>query len=211
MEILKGKKIEKSPLSGLTRIGDIIHFEGPLLSLYADESQSTLYLCDWVDRDEKYNRWLLYQVSAEPIFRFIHREISHSDLFNAIKGKLWTVDISKDLKQHNFREIPNKRHLSTAYFPQPDSFFEKADCPDFRKIDIYIRRSLFNELGRRMARGISDTLTKLERFQEQPESGDILVSSEIDDAGNITLSVKSGQHHFDQKFPIAAKVIEPAR
>jgi hypothetical protein len=203
MEKLKGKKIEKSPLTGLTRVGDIIHFEGPLLSLYADKSQSKLYLCDWVDRDEKNNRWLFYHVPVEAVFQFIHRAISHGDLFNAAKGKFWTFDISNDLKQHNFYELSSKKYLPATYLPQPDSFFEKGDSPDFRKIYVYIQRALINKLGRRMAHG-NFTLDELENFPEQPDIQDLLVSSEIDDAGNIIYSVRSVRH-AEQKSPIASR------
>jgi len=48
----------------LIRIGDIVNFEGPLMTLYQDQKYFDLYIFDWVDRDDTTNRWLAYQVDA---------------------------------------------------------------------------------------------------------------------------------------------------
>jgi hypothetical protein len=59
MEKLKFNINKSLDTGNFVRIGDLSYFEGPLLSLFEELNSGHLYLLDWVDRDEKSNRWLI--------------------------------------------------------------------------------------------------------------------------------------------------------
>src|SRR5690348_4423157 len=69
----------------LERVGDLVNFEGPLLSLF--KYKDNLYLFDWVDSGQKYNRWFIYQVSAYLLEQFLFRQISYKKLFESTNKK----------------------------------------------------------------------------------------------------------------------------
>ena len=125
------------------RIGDLSHFEGPLLTLFEELNSGHLYLFDWVDRDEKYNRWLIYRVSPNHLLHFIHNKISHLELFEKRPEKdVYFTDIdtgNKSFYNYNSYKIES---IPNAYYPNSDNFFELSDCNGFDKIKSVIINSL---------------------------------------------------------------------
>ena len=75
MEQLKTKYRNVSFYNSLIRIGDLMNFEGPLLSLFEDVKNGHLYIFDWVDRLDKTNRWLIYQTYPKKILDFIQKKL----------------------------------------------------------------------------------------------------------------------------------------
>jgi hypothetical protein len=74
MEPLKQKFKNSSFSNSLVRIGDLVNFEGPLLTLFEDVKNGHLYLFDWVDRFDAVNRWLIYQVYPKLLLAFIQKK-----------------------------------------------------------------------------------------------------------------------------------------
>lgn len=173
---IRGILTNKSPLHGLIRIGDIIHFEGPLLTLYQSQ-RGKLFLCDWVDRDNQNNRWLKYRTTALAIYQFIHGTISHRELFRTkyTKGEFWSFEVNKELEHHHFYKI-DKDNLPELYLPNPDSFFEPSDCPQLKTIEIFTGRAILTELGQKVAYDVSDTLNKIEPLNKDNDLKNLKVN-----------------------------------
>lgn len=115
------------------RIGDIINFEGPLMTLFQDHRHNHLYLFDWVDRDDSTNRWLVYQVDPAALNKFLNVEISHLELFNSIHHRpVFVTDIRHGSTIKN-SPITRIKEIPSDYYPE-SIFFEKEDCPSFGKI-----------------------------------------------------------------------------
>ncbi|MGJ1404474.1 hypothetical protein [Sphingobacterium siyangense] len=125
----------------LIRIGDIVNFEGPLMTLYQDQKYFDLYIFDWVDRDDTTNRWLAYQVDAYALNKFVNKDIQHQELFESISDRpIYVVDILHG----NLLQNSMIRHIGTIpekYMPE-NIFFDEQDCPSLDKIKNAIIGSL---------------------------------------------------------------------
>jgi hypothetical protein len=157
-----GKKLDKSPLAKLTRIDDIIHFEGPMLVLYKNKQSGNLFLCDWVDKDDKNNRWLLYKTSPLALYQFIQGNFEQIELFRTkySNSEFWSFDVSTNFEHHNFSKI-HKNELPPTYLPQKGVFFEKSDCKNFSEIERFLKSEILKELWQKMALDLSNTLSQI--------------------------------------------------
>lgn len=140
--------------SNFVRIGDLSYFEGPLLSLFEELNSGHLYLFDWVDRDEKSNRWLIYRTSPNYLLRFINCEISHLEIFEKRPEKeVYFTDIDSRNKLFSSYDSFAIERLPQTYYPNSDNFFELSDCNNFEKIKSVIinsrsKQKLENEYSR---------------------------------------------------------------
>ena len=140
METLNGKIQSNFQLqNSLVRIVDIVNFEGPLLTLFQNIKNKHLYLLDWVEKDSTYNRWLIYRCEPRTLDRFIRGQISHYDLFMSDELFCFKIDIDKYLNW-NFPQKIEKIKLPPSYIPTTDTFFEKCDSPNFRKLEQFINQ-----------------------------------------------------------------------
>jgi hypothetical protein len=142
METLKDKRIINGidSKNELIRIADIVNFEGPLLTLFEHKKDKTLYLLDWVDRDNTHNRWLVYNCKPNSIDNFIKGKISHYDLFMA-KSFFYIVEINAKSEWGNAISVYID-DLPKVYIPQKDVFFEQDDCPNFEKLQTFVSEKL---------------------------------------------------------------------
>ncbi|WPU98209.1 hypothetical protein SNE26_19485 [Mucilaginibacter sp. cycad4] len=123
--------------NSLIRIGDLVNLDGPVLSLFEDVRNGYLYLFDWVDRIEQYNRWIIFQIRSKDILEFIQKRITYLQLFqNAVRGTYYFTDIANNninnYKINHLETVPDK------YYPNKNDYFDKADCPSFDKIVLFL-------------------------------------------------------------------------
>ncbi len=140
MEILNNSILEKNSSifkNTLIRVVDIIHFEGPLLTLFENPKNKTLYLLDWVDRDAAANRWLIYRCNVPMLTKFIKGKIAHNSLFFADEPICRVADINANLEWTQL-QIIDKKDLPSNYYPPKDAFFERGDCPQFAKLQQFL-------------------------------------------------------------------------
>jgi hypothetical protein len=144
MENLSIKKNNSTITDNLVRIGDLVYFEGPLLTLFEDTNNGRLYVFDWVDRDAVCNRWLLYRVSATALLAFIEKKIDHSELFKSISdNRFYVADIETnhriiDYTLSELNDVPSK------YLPNAETYFDESDCPALVKIRATTIKALSN-------------------------------------------------------------------
>ena len=129
--------------NNFVRVGDLSYFEGPLLSLFEELNSGRLYLFDWVDRDDKFNRWLIYRVSPKILLQFINCKISYLELFeNRPDKEIYFTDIDSRNKLFSNYDSHEIKSLPQNYYPNSDNFFDLADCKHFEKIKSVIINSL---------------------------------------------------------------------
>ncbi len=144
MENLLINKEHKLDVSNFIRVGDLSYFEGPMLTLFEDLNTGNFYLFDWVDRDEKSNRWLIYNVSPEYLLQYLSGEITHTTLFeNRVEKNVYYMDI--DSQNDSFRDFEafELSQISEKYLPNPDNFFDVENCLAFEEIKTVLTKSLF--------------------------------------------------------------------
>lgn len=131
-------------INNLIRIGDLSYFEGPLLSLFENVRNNHLYIFDWVDRDEKSNRWLVYRVAPEALHDFIKGKISHLKLFDKRPdATIYYVDIENSnnfLYDSVLKELSEE--LLLEYHPNEENYFEKSDSVNFERMKALIQNAL---------------------------------------------------------------------
>jgi len=143
MENLTFNSDKQLDTSNFVRIGDLSYFEGPLLSVFEELNSGHLYLFDWVDRDEKNNRWLIYRVSPNYLLQFIHSKISHLELFQKRPEKeVYFADIDYRNKLFSDYNLYAIEKLPESYYPNSENFFEISDCNYFEKIKSVIINAL---------------------------------------------------------------------
>lgn len=120
---LKGADIGSVDFERLSKIADLIYFDGPLLSLFRD-AEAENWLNHWCDTDDEVNRWLLFKVGDRELERFLRREVSLHDLLSQPKGGfLYALDLDRQLKQRKAL-IVSARQLPADYIPDANSFYE---------------------------------------------------------------------------------------
>jgi hypothetical protein len=142
MENLQGNIAHKRLIKAhLTKIGDLLYFDGSLMTLFKNTKyNNSLHLFDWAESDEIYNRWLVYDLKPIDVLSYVNSEMSHLNLIK--KGKnIRAVDIDKALNFHNcltleFTSIP------FSYLPKENFFFDKEDCPDLKRIQVFLDEML---------------------------------------------------------------------
>src|ERR1700722_17200862 len=72
MKPLDAKRLPLLPVSGLSRVRDLVYFHGPLLTQFVSAHGDT-YLYYWCDRDETSHRWMLIRVDEQVVLRLLHR------------------------------------------------------------------------------------------------------------------------------------------
>ncbi len=142
MENLSIKKENTTIISNLIRVGDLAYFEGPLLALFEEGNSGHLYIFDWADRNDKYNRWLVYRISPLSVLAFMKGDISHLDLFERTPDKkFYVADIETNYKitDYNLLELND---VPLKYYPNKESYFDIDDCPSFSKIQSIVFKAL---------------------------------------------------------------------
>lgn len=104
MRALPGVQLKRLPVSGLTRVRDLAHFAGPLITEYA-HPLGDRYLFYWCDCDESADRWMVLRVSESNILRLEH--------------KIFTLD----------QVIPDAGQDDFVYFVDEDKALDLAACP----------------------------------------------------------------------------------
>jgi hypothetical protein len=146
MEKLLTKPYKEISLgTNLNRIGDLINFEGPILSLFEDVSTRHLYVFDWVDRDQRFNRWLVYRVIAKDLLPYLQGKLSYLDLFkSSVDKRYYFTDIGHNFGNGHY-DLCEIIKLPPKYFPNEDDYFDRTNCTYYEKITFFVIERLKNQ------------------------------------------------------------------
>jgi hypothetical protein len=123
MECLKGITLGEFPFKELDKVADLIHFDGPLLSLFKNV-KGDQYFFYWCDSNEEMNRWLVYRVTAQEVNAYLSKRISLSDtLLHPSDGLIFAVDINDDLNYKNAL-LMKPEDLPPSYIPSMNSIYK---------------------------------------------------------------------------------------
>lgn len=129
---IKGFKIETLPFE-LEKVGDLMYFDGSLMSIYRDQSNNP-FVFDWVDSNDEFNRWLVYQINSTSLNSYIIGECTHYKLLNnPINSIVFVVDIDNRNTIRNC-QISSPSNLPYDYFPESDLKFENDDSRNLEEI-----------------------------------------------------------------------------
>ena len=125
MEVLRGNTLEDFPLAGLQKVGDLIYFEGPLLSLFQDQN-GRYYIFYWCDTDSEVNRWLVFPVSRADLQAYLDKKKPLRNLLlNSGADPVLAVDIDGALEYKHSVSI-HPLELPESYVPGGDSWWDDS-------------------------------------------------------------------------------------
>ena len=126
----------------LTKVSDLIYFDGPFLSHYVHKSGDN-YLSYWVDCDDEFQRWLVFRVGITLLQKYVDKKMSLLDVLRQLDdGFVYLVDVDVD-GQTTKPEILFLNQLPDDYLPEADSYY---DLSFERKSDVE-SLSLANKSG----------------------------------------------------------------
>ena len=136
METIIGSKLSRLPVDELHKIGDLFYFYYALHTLYRT-NKGALYMCNWMERDDVYSRWLLFKVSPEAILNYIDNKISDLELLQNVTTPFICFDVDEHQTEHNivacsFNDIP------ASYLPKASAVFYEENAPDIKAIRDYL-------------------------------------------------------------------------
>jgi hypothetical protein len=168
----------------LTKIGDLVYYDGPLLSVFTDSNRNP-YIYYWVEADNKYNRWLIFRTSGAKLNKYVLQKISHYDLMiEPEDGYLYMADLDSQAVHYNLKVV-SVSALPSGYFPHKDVYHDDEESPHIEAIKAY-----FNLIPRLSMVGQNDLDYLLEEAEKMHTP---LVDIHITDGkgigyGEITLS-----------------------
>ena len=121
--MLKLKGIKLSILQEKYKVlGDLLSYEGPFFSHLANENNED-FLMMWCDKDQKYNRWVLYRTTFELLHDYFNGKISDVDLIqNNPDGFVYFVDIDKAINWETATLVPVE-DIPADYLPEKKARF----------------------------------------------------------------------------------------
>ncbi len=121
MITLDGDKLGVNTLN-IYYLGDLIYYEGPLLSIYKDRNNPKgYYLYKWCDNDNEYHRWAILKVSFYELMNFFNEKISLKSLM--FKDQfIYFVDVTNSIEEKNMI-IVSKENIPEDYTPSKNSFY----------------------------------------------------------------------------------------
>lgn len=110
-------------IAELTKVSDLIYFDGPFLSHYVHKSGDN-YLAYWVDCDDEFQRWLVFRVGITSLQKYVDKKMSLLDVIRQLDdGLVYLVDVDVDGKVIT-PKILFLSQLPEDYFPDADSFYD---------------------------------------------------------------------------------------
>lgn len=141
MEKIKGYIVNEFPYKDLKKVSDLQFFEGPILSHYKD-SENRDILFYWVDFDLTFNRWLVFSVNEEELYRYLKGKLSLKNLLDSKKSDfVFTVDIDSELAYKNIHII-SQEELHPKYIPEEKSYYENELSQLYTELDKKYESSL---------------------------------------------------------------------
>lgn len=129
MKELKGISIQKLGFVP-QKIGDLIYFEGPLLSLFLDRNNPDIYyLYKWADCNETNNRWLVIQLNSINLRSFFFKEVSLRNLLLS-SPLTYVLGLDDSLAEKEII-VCSTSDLPEIYLPKENSYFSEEKFTDF--------------------------------------------------------------------------------
>lgn len=143
------------------KLGDLIYYDGPLLSLFIDEErQNDYYLYRWVDNSESENRWLITKITINDLTDFFEEKLSLRDL--VVNSQVVIVlDLDDELNKKQIL-LTTTSNLPSSYLPSLSSKF-KAQF--YHKYALKLRNKLIQK--RQTNHITSELLSKVNRLEKQ--------------------------------------------
>ncbi len=142
----------------LFKKGDIIEFEGPLLSHFSDEMGED-YFMKWVDKDSECNRWLLFNISKIDLNDYFQNSKTLRNLIKSSNEIVYLIDIDDNI---NYKKIQvlSKDSIPENYLPTDKSIFNEKISTQYAKV---LKKEIVESFSSIDTKSIKNKLKQVER------------------------------------------------
>lgn len=114
--------LEKLPLGELTKIGDLIEFEGPVLSHFKNEYGLDI-LFYWVDNTSDCNTWLVFIIPSDTLDAYCRSLVSLKTVVESITDdQFYLVDINERVEYTKITKLAFNE-INPDYLPEEKSYY----------------------------------------------------------------------------------------
>ena len=126
---INGIQLKKLPFELMDR-GDLIYFEGPVLTYLTDNSGNH-YLMRWTEMDENRHRWMLIQITKGSLVKYLNEKITLLDVIkkNSL-GVVWFIDMDAEAN-HKLIILLEVKDIPLAYLPGDKSYLVEKYATDY--------------------------------------------------------------------------------
>ncbi len=148
MEKLDGAPLQVLPITGLRRIQDLVHYDGPILTQYL-HPRGDHYLYYWCDCDDRLNRWMVLRVAEANVLRLVNRFVP---LDYVIPGEcrddyVYFVDMDADGETESVMLVATSA-IPGSYAPEKGAFLERSRATEKKFYTVLIEGGWsVNDLG----------------------------------------------------------------
>ena len=147
--------------SDLRKYGDLIAYDGPLLSHYVSSTQRH-YLFSWIDYDETHNRWLVLEISLRHLYDYLTDAKSLADVYSQPYNSKVIILSTDAAGTCSDALLVHAEELLTDYVPEADSYYELAMPARYEKFFAEAR------LGIAFAAHLQNLRARAVRFRLAP-------------------------------------------
>ncbi|OZV69726.1 hypothetical protein [Winogradskyella aurantia] len=159
---IKGFKIETLPFE-LEKVGDLMYFDGSLMSVYKDINNNP-FIFDWVDSNEEFNRWLVYQINSTSLNSYIIGESTHYNLLNnPLNSIVFVLDKDNENVIRNC-QVCSPNNLPYDYLPHSGLKFEEDDS---RNLELIIENFELDLTSAQIETKVFDILEEAKKSSEE--------------------------------------------
>lgn len=127
MIALNAMNLERFPVTGLSHVRDLIHFDGPLLSQYR-HANGEHYLYYWCDCDKAENRWMVLRVAEATILRLVNQLVPLAEVIPSASRDdfVYFLDIHQDQSVRAYLSLTTA--VPEEYRPEAGKYLEFQDA-----------------------------------------------------------------------------------
>jgi hypothetical protein len=187
MEPIIGIFLAQFPYENLSKVEDLMYYDGPILSHYKNYSNNKNYLFYWVDYDSDFNRWLVWELTELDLYDYLYKNYTLLDLIKDASLHL-LLDVDDESEYKNI-------HLLTNFYQIPEKYVKGADVYySFSMPEIYKKASVYKKPTQILTRLREDGYI----FRMKTDALDYGRAIKLHDAGDFLVNLGKSASEFIQ-------------
>jgi len=123
MKSISGIPQESFPYPNLEFVSNLFEYDGPILTHYKNKDRNKEVLFYWVDNNENFNRWLVFEVTRIELLNFLTKKVDLRQLVQASeRGFIFLVDTNDAIKFDKILMVSSEV-LPEDYLPVEQFYF----------------------------------------------------------------------------------------
>ncbi len=122
----------------LTKLFDVEYFDGPLLSLFADD-EGNFFLYKWYDLTSHAHQWLVFKVHYLTLLKYLHGMSNEFGLLNDELNKSFYLVEFSEKGIPKVVGIKPQADVLEEYYALKEVFFDSDLCPNWKAVQHFFQ------------------------------------------------------------------------